>query len=87
MSIILRSALLLGYVLFLCGCRAPLLTVAGAYFPAWLACASLAVLVACFARVVMVATQLSQFIPFQLLVCSSIGMIAALIVWFTWVVS
>ena len=87
MSLILRSALLLGYVLFLCGCRAPLLTVAGAYFSAWLACATLAAVVACLARVVMVATQISQLIPFQLLVCGSIGRIAALIVWFTWVVS
>ncbi len=79
MSLILRSALLPGYVLFLCGCRAPLLTVAGAYFPAWLACATLAVVVACLARAVMVATQISQLIPFQLLVCVSIGRIAALI--------
>ena len=64
-----------------------MLTVAGAYFPAWLACATLAVLVACLARVVMVVTHLSQFIPFQLAVCTSIGTIAAILVWFIWVVS
>jgi hypothetical protein len=83
----LRSAILFAYTLFLCGWGAPLLTVAGAYFPAWLACAILAVMVACAARAVMVVTQLSQLIPFQLAVCTSIGTIAALVVWFTWVVS
>ena len=81
------SVLLFGYTLLLCGCGAPSLTVAGAYFPAWLACATLAVLVACVARVIMVATRLSQLIPLQLAVCASIGTIAGLIVWFTWAVS
>jgi len=38
-------------------------------------------------RAVMVATRLSQLIPFQLAVCTSIGVIVALIVWFIWGVS
>jgi hypothetical protein len=61
--------------------------VAGAYFPAWLVCAILAVVVASVVRAVMVATRLSQLIPFQLAVCTSIGVIVALIVWFIWGVS
>ena len=69
------------------GCTgAPSLTIAGAYFPAWLLCAILAVLVALLARVFMVATRLSNYIPFQLAVCFSIGIIAALILWQLWVV-
>jgi hypothetical protein len=80
-------AVLLGPTFLVCGCGAPSLIIAGAYFPAWLVCAILAVVVAAVVRGIMVATRLSQFIPFQLAVCSSIGAIVALIVWFIWGVS
>jgi hypothetical protein len=80
-------AVLLGPTLLVCGCGAPSLIIAGAYFPAWLLCAILAVVVAAVVRAVMVATRLSQLIPFQLAVCTSVGAIAALIVWFIWGVS
>jgi hypothetical protein len=83
----LRSAVRLGPTFLVCGCGAPSLIVAGAYFPAWLVCAILAVVVASVVRTVMVATRLSQLIPFQLAVCTSIGVIVALIVWFIWGVS
>jgi hypothetical protein len=85
--LVLRSAVRLGPTLVVCGCGAPSVIVAGAYFPAWLVCAILAVVVASVARAVMVATRLSHLIPFQLAVCTSIGVIVALIVWFTWGVS
>jgi hypothetical protein len=82
-----RFALLLGPAFLVSGCGAPSLIIAGAYFPAWLVCAILAVLVAAVVRALMVATRLSQLIPFQLAVCTSIGAIVALIVWFMWGVS
>lgn len=79
----------LGAALALClsGCNgAPSLTIAGAYFPAWLLCAIIAVVVAIVVRSIMVATGLSNRIPFQLAVCLSIGVIVALIFWRLWVV-
>lgn len=83
----LRFAVLFASTFLVCGCGAPSLIIAGAYFPAWLVCAILAVVVAAVVRAVMVATRLSQLIPYQLAVCTSIGAIAALIVWFIWGVS
>ena len=68
------------------GCAgAPSLTVAGAYFPAWLACGLAGLVAAVLARVVLVASGLSQLLPLQLLVCSAIGVIAAALLWLLWV--
>jgi len=79
--------LLLGQVLCSTGCSgAPSVTIAGAYFPAWLLCAVIAVVAAVFIRVLMVATGLSNFIPYQLAVCCSVGAIVALFLWHVWVV-
>jgi hypothetical protein len=78
--------LLLGQAFSSTGCGgAPSLTIAGAYFPAWLLCAVIAVLVAAFIRAVMVTTGLANFIPYQLAVCCSAGVIVALILWHFWV--
>ena len=78
---------LLGHVICSTGCGgAPSVTIAGAYFPAWLLCAIIAVLVAVFIRALMVATGRSTFIPYQLAVCCSVGAIIALILWHLWVV-
>ena len=80
------AVLLLGQALSWTGCDgAPSLTIAGAYFPAWLLCAVIAVLVAVFIRVLMVATGLANFIPYQLAVCCSAGIIVALVLWHFWV--
>ena len=69
------------------GCGgAPSVTIAGAYFPAWLLCAVIAVLVATVIRALMVATGLANFIPYQLAVCCSVGATFALILWNLWVV-
>jgi hypothetical protein len=76
-----------GESLSLVGCGgAPSVTVAGAYFPAWLLCALVAVFVAVIVRGLMVVTGLSNHVPYQLAVCSSIGVIVALFVWQAWVV-
>lgn len=70
----------------LTGCTAaPSLTVAGAFFPAWLACALLGVLGAVAARAAMVATGLATAVPFQLLVCTAIGIIVASLFWVIWI--
>ena len=67
-------------------CRgAPSIEVAGAYFPAWLACALAAVVGAILARVAMVATGLAQVLPLQLFVCISIGLLVAALVWTAWI--
>lgn len=74
--------------LFFSGCTgAPSATIAGAYFPAWLLCALFAVAVAIAVRVLMVVTGLARLVPYQLAVCTSLGVIAALILWRLWVVS
>jgi hypothetical protein len=79
---------LLGSVLFVAGCGgAPSVTIAGAYFPAWLFCAILAVVVAVVTRVLMVATGLARLLPLQLAVCISIGILVAVAVWKVWVKS
>jgi len=77
--------LLLGQALTSTNCGgAPSVTIAGAYFPAWLLCALVAVLAAALIRAVMVATGLANHIPYQLAVCSSTGIIVALILWHFW---
>ncbi len=69
------------------GCGgAPSVTIAWAYFPAWLLCGLIAVLAAVIARSLMIATRLSNYIPYQLAVYSSIGILIALLVWQVWVV-
>ena len=78
--------LLSAQLLLLGGCAgAPSLNFAGAYFPAWLACSVAAVIAAVVARAVMVASSLSTFIPCQLLVCTAIGVMVGLLLWFFWV--
>ena len=67
-----------------CG-GAPSVTIAGAYFPAWLLCAVIAVLMAAFIRALMVATRVADYIPYQLAVCCSAGAIVALLLWHFWV--
>jgi hypothetical protein len=68
------------------GCAgAPSTTVAGAYFPAWLVCALIAVVAAVIARVIFVATGLAQTLPLQLLVCVSAGMLCGAMAWALWI--
>jgi YtcA family len=90
MSLLTRrvsAALLLGQAVCSTGCSgAPSVTIAGAYFPAWLLCALVAMVAAVLIRVLMVATGLSNYIPYQLAVCCSAGAIVALILWHLWVV-
>jgi hypothetical protein len=71
-------------LLSLCGCSepgAPSFAIFGAFFPAWLLCALLGILVALGARFFFAARNLVEFLPFQLPLCTSLGAIAALLTW------
>jgi hypothetical protein len=71
-------------VLILSGCagkNAPSVAVFGAWFPAWLLCALIGVIVALGARAVMVASGLDAIIPWQLLVCLCCGLIGGCLFW------
>jgi YtcA family len=68
------------------GCDgAPSVTVAGAYFPAWLVCALIGALAAVLARAIFVATGLAQALPLQLLVCVSAGVLCGAVAWVLWI--
>lgn len=70
--------------LALTGCSlggAPSFTLFGAFFPAWLLCGALGVVVAIVARVVFVVAGLAEVLPLQFLVCSSIGLLTAIVSW------
>ena len=71
----------------LSGCAsagAPSLNLFGAFFPGWLACGVLGLIGGGVARAVMVATGLSQSLPYQLAVNAAIGLIVALLAWILW---
>lgn len=71
----------------LSGCAehgAPSFTLVGAYFPAWMACALLGIFAAIGARIGFVASGLAGVLPFQLFVCTSIGVCLALLTWLLW---
>jgi hypothetical protein len=63
---------------------APYFSIFGAFFPAWMFCALVSVLAAIGVRLVFVASGLSRLLPFQLLVCSSLGLCAGLCMWGRW---
>ena len=58
---------------------------AGAYFPAWLACGLLGVAASIVARAVLVMAGLGQELPLQLLVCVSLGVVCGALAWTAWV--
>lgn len=73
--------------LSLAGCGlsgAPSFPVAGAYFPGWMLCALVGIVAALLARALLVISGLALLLPFQLLVCTSIGCIAAFVAWLAW---
>jgi hypothetical protein len=73
--------------LALSGCAqrgAPSLALFGAYFPAWMFCAIVGIVAAVGARIVFVASGLSDVLPFQLFVCVAIGACLALLAWLSW---
>jgi hypothetical protein len=63
---------------------APSFVVAGAYFPGWMVCALLGIVAAIAARIAFVASGLAGILPFQLFVCSAIGLSCGLLAWLLW---
>lgn len=47
-------------------------------------CALIGIFIAFGARIGFVTSGLSQILPYQLFVCTSIGVIAALLIWLFW---
>ena len=66
------------------GCSAvgaPSFDLFGAFFPAWLLCGVIGIVGAGAARAAFVGTGLANIIPYQLFVCTAIGVIAAVLSW------
>jgi hypothetical protein len=61
--------------------RAPSFSLFGAFFPAWLLCSVIGILCGILARVIFVAKGLSGTIPFQLFVCTAIGVLGGSLTW------
>lgn len=82
----LRVAAVLAPALPLAGCAsrgAPSYVLFGAYFPLWLVSAIVGVIGAIVAHRVFVATGWAATVPYQLAVCTAIGLVVAVIVWLT----
>ena len=75
-------------LLFLSGCGfvrgAPSFPLFGAFFPGWMFCAALGILAGISARALFVFTGWSDVLPFQLFVCTSIGLMFGLLLWWLW---
>lgn len=70
--------------ILLSGCSggtAPTLSLFGAYFPIWILCAIVGVMVAAGTRLLLVVTGLSEVVPAQLLVCAAVGLMASCLTW------
>jgi len=68
------------------GCAgAPSLTIAGAYFPAWLACALAGIAGALAARFALIAFGMADSLPAPLLVCAAVGTLCGLALWAAWI--
>jgi YtcA family len=66
------------------GCSAggaPSFDLFGAFFPAWLLCGIVGIAGAVVARAAFVSSGVANTLPYQLAVCTSIGVITALLVW------
>jgi hypothetical protein len=63
------------------GAGAPSFDMFGAFFPAWMICALIGIAGAIAIRAVFVGTGLSGVLPYQLFVCTAIGIIAAILAW------
>jgi hypothetical protein len=60
---------------------APSFDLFGAFFPAWLLCGVVGIAGAVAARVAFVGSGVANTLPYQLAVCTAIGVITALLFW------
>ena len=68
----------------LTGCsfaQAPSFELFGAFFPAWMMCAVIGIVGAAGSRVVLTTPTFIEAIPFQLAVCTAVGVIVGLLTW------
>jgi hypothetical protein len=63
---------------------APSFVLFGAFFPAWMLCAIIGIFGAIAARGIFVVAELDSVLPFQLFVCSSVGLVIATLTWLIW---
>ena len=63
---------------------APSFTIFGAFFPGWMLCGLTGIVGAIAARMVFAGSGLSNVLPYQLFVCTAIGVIVAILAWFAW---
>jgi YtcA family len=63
---------------------APSFPLFGAYFPSWMFCGAIGLVAAIVARAFFEASGLAYVLPFQLFVCASIGVCAALVAVLVW---
>ena len=69
------------------GCRgrgAPSFEIAGSYFPGWMFCALIGIVLAIAVRIGFVTSGLASVLPYQLFVCAAIGLCGALALWLVW---
>jgi hypothetical protein len=69
------------------GCHvrgAPSFVIVGSYFPGWMFCALIGIVLAIAVRIGFVTSGLASVLPFQLFVCAAIGLCGALVVWLLW---
>jgi YtcA-like protein len=79
-----RAPLVVLLPIMLGGCTrgtAPAFQIFGAFFPAWLMCALVGAVGAIVARILFVTTGLSDILPFQLFVCTAIGVLCGALTW------
>jgi YtcA family len=76
---------LLAFALSGCAVRgAPSFVIAGSYFPGWMFCALIGIVLAIAVRIGFVTSGLARVLPFQLFVCTAIGLCCGLIAWLLW---
>jgi YtcA family len=71
----------------LSGCAvrgAPSFVIAGSYFPGWMFCALVGIVLAIAVRIGFVTSGLASVLPLQLFVCSAIGLCCGLLAWLLW---
>ena len=81
----MSAALIIALQLALTSCSsggAPSFTLFGAFFPGWMFCGLAGIVGAVAARAAFAGSGLSNVLPYQLSVCSAIGVIIAILAWF-----